>query len=119
MMNQTIKQQTENLALVALLHNGTSKNAKITKHVSQQVKYQYIKYWFDFSAHIKLEDKEERDKLSAFADVQLRIDDNLLVITVQSRCGRMKVLTQLNVTSIEFTNNRFVLDSPTCYMEVL
>lgn len=116
MTSQNLKHQTELLATIAMQFNGTSKNARITKRIAT-IKYQYTKYWFDFSAPIYLEDKTEKDKLSAYASVVMRIDDNLLVITANTKCGRMKVLTQMNITTVEIVNGHLILDSPTCHME--
>lgn len=116
MTSQNLKQQTQLLATIAMQFNGTSKNSRITKRIAT-IKYQYTKYWFDFSAPIYLEDKTEKDKLSAYATVEMRIDDNLLVITANTKCGRMKVLTQMNVTTIDLQQGRLIIDSPTCHME--
>ena len=81
------KMKTELLAVMACSFNGTSKNATITKKVGNVAKYTYTKYWFDFHTLVSLEDKIEHDKLKAPATMQLRIDDNLLVITARTRCG--------------------------------
>jgi len=112
------KQKTEMLAVLACSFGGTSKNATITKKVGSVAKYTYTKYWFDFHANVKLEDKLNVDKLKAPADIQLRIDDNLLVITARTRCGILKVLTQMNGTRVMFIDGVFVVDSVSVHLEV-
>ena len=52
------------------------------------------------------------------ADVHIKIDDNLLVVTVVGRGGRMKVLSQLNATVVAMDEDNLLLDSPSMYMEV-
>lgn len=117
MEQQTMKHQTELLAACALAHDGTSKNARITKRVAT-IRYTYTKYWFDFTSHAVLIDKQEKDKCVGVLSLELRIDDNLLVVTATSRMGRLKVLTQMNITNITMTDTAFVVDSPTLYLEV-
>ena len=112
------KQKTELLAMMACSFNGISKNALITKKVGNVAKYTYTKYWFDFHANVSLEDKIEHDKLNAPATMQLRIDDNLLVITALTRCGILKVLTQMNGTRVMFIDGVFVVDSSSVHLEV-
>ena len=112
------KMKTELLATMACSFNGTSKNALITKKVGNVAKYTYTKYWFDFHANVYLEDKFEKDKLNAPATMQLRIDDNLLVITARTRCGILKVLTQMNGTCVMFIDGVFVIDSASVHLEV-
>jgi len=114
---QSLKEQTELLALVALAHKGSSKNARITKRIST-IRYSYTKYWFDFSARVLLLDKQEKDKSVVEATVEMRIDDNLLVVTITSRAGRQKVLTQMNITTVTMLDTMLTIDSPTMYMEV-
>ena len=117
MEQQTLKQKTELLAICALMHEGTSKSAQITKRVIA-MRYRYTKYWFDFTSHAVLIDKQEKDKCVGDLSLELRIDDNLLVVTATSRMGRLKVLTQMNITSVTMNDTTIVVDSPTLYLEV-
>ena len=119
---QDVQEQMRMLASVAIANDGTARNKRISKKVgrSANIKYTYTQHLFDFTCKsIHLKDKHEMDCLRFLnADVHIKIDDNLLVVTVVGRGGRMKVLSQLNATTIILEEGNLSLDSPSMYMEV-
>ena len=119
---QDVQEQMRMLASVAIANDGTASNSRKSKKVgrSTNIKYRYTQHLFDFTCKsICLKDKQEMDCLRFLnADVHIKIDDNLLVVTVVGRGGRMKVLSQLNATTITLEEGNLSLDSPSMYMEV-
>ena len=119
---QDVREQMRMLASVAIANDGTASNNRKTKKVgrSTNIRYTYTQHLFDFTCKsICLKDKYEMDCiLFVNADVHIKIDDNLLVVTVVGRGGRLKVLSQLNATAIAMDEDNLLLDSPSMYMEV-
>lgn len=118
---QSLKEQTQMLASIAISHNGTASNKVMLKKLgTSKVVYKYVRYLFDFDCTaIDLQDKIDIEHLVYLtASVHLKIDDNLCVIIVKGVGGYKKVLTQLNATTITLLGNVLTLDSPTCHMEL-
>ena len=119
---QNVQEQIMMLASVAIANDGTASNSRKSKKVgrSTNIRYTYTQHLFDFTCKsIYLKDKNEMEFLHFMdADVHIKIDDNLLVVTVVGRGGRMKVLSQLNETEVAMDESTTLLNSPSMYMEV-
>ena len=102
---QDVQEQIMMLASVALANDGTASTNRKSKKVGRAatIKYTNTQHLFDFTfKSIYLKDKNEMEFLHFMdADVHIKIDDNLLVVTV-----------------VALDEDNLLMDIPYMYMEV-
>jgi len=108
--------QVNILSAIAIANNGTAINKVITKKVGRSaLKYTYTQHTFEFDCvEIRVNDKQNKESLRNFgAHVTIQIRDNLVIFKVSGRTGNIKLLTQLNETTISYDSCRALISSPT------